>query len=138
MKFSNFHAKNIIWLKFTINYSLLKLNYLWRHCSAPSLTVGLNIRVVPAHALKIRNPSSKQCDWLSLPDQCQFHSLYSCSLACLLGTIAVSHEGRKASHYNFLSEPHAPLFLVRATSESSSFEYYAHSKSRVPISEFSG
>ena len=35
----NFHAKNIIWLKFTINYSLFKLNYNWRHCSATSLTV---------------------------------------------------------------------------------------------------
>ena len=31
--------KNIIWLKFTINYSLFKLNYNWRHCSAISLTV---------------------------------------------------------------------------------------------------
>ena len=35
----NFHAKNIIWLKFTINYSLFKLNYNWRHCSVISLTV---------------------------------------------------------------------------------------------------
>ena len=35
----NFHAKNIIWLKFTINYSLFKLNYNWRLCSAISLTV---------------------------------------------------------------------------------------------------
>ena len=35
----NFHAKNIIWLKFTINYSLFKLNYNWRHCSAISLTL---------------------------------------------------------------------------------------------------
>ena len=34
----NFHAKRI-WLKFTINYSLLKFNYNWRHCSANSLTV---------------------------------------------------------------------------------------------------
>ena len=35
----NFHAKNIIWLKFTLNYSLFKFNYSWRHCSAISLTV---------------------------------------------------------------------------------------------------
>ena len=35
----NFHAKNIIWLKFTVNYSLFKFNYNWRHCSAISLTV---------------------------------------------------------------------------------------------------
>ena len=35
----NFYAKYIIWLKFTINYSLFKLNYNWRHCSAISLTV---------------------------------------------------------------------------------------------------
>ena len=34
----NFHAKNIIWLKFTISKSLFKLNYNWRHCSAISLT----------------------------------------------------------------------------------------------------
>ena len=34
----NFHAKNIIWLKFTMNYSLFKLNYNWRHCNAISLT----------------------------------------------------------------------------------------------------
>jgi len=34
----NCHAKNKIWLKFTINYSLFKLNYNWRHCSAISLT----------------------------------------------------------------------------------------------------
>ena len=36
---SNSHAKNIIWLKFTINYSLFKFNYNWQHCSAISLTV---------------------------------------------------------------------------------------------------
>ena len=36
---SNFHSKNIIWLKFTINLSLFKLNYNWRHCSAIYLTV---------------------------------------------------------------------------------------------------
>ena len=35
----NFHAKNIIWLQFTINYSLFKLNYNWRHYYAISLTV---------------------------------------------------------------------------------------------------
>ena len=29
----------LIWLKFTINYSLFKLNYNWRHCSAISLNV---------------------------------------------------------------------------------------------------
>ena len=33
-------------------------------------------------------------------------------------------EGRKASHNNFSSEPHSPLFLVRTTSKSSSFDYY--------------
>ena len=35
----NLNAKNKIWLKFTINYLLFKLNYNWRHCSAISLTV---------------------------------------------------------------------------------------------------
>ena len=35
----NFHAKNMIWLKFAINKSLFKLNYNWQHCSAISLTV---------------------------------------------------------------------------------------------------
>ena len=39
LKAMNFDAKNIIWLKFTINYSLFKLNYNWRHFSAISLTV---------------------------------------------------------------------------------------------------
>ena len=33
-------------------------------------------------------------------------------------------EGRKASHNNFTSEPHSSHFLVRATSKSSSFQYY--------------
>ena len=33
------HAKNIIWLKFTINYSLFKLIYYWQDCSTISLTV---------------------------------------------------------------------------------------------------
>ena len=36
---SNYHAKNIIWLEFTRNYSLFKLNYNWQHCSAISLNV---------------------------------------------------------------------------------------------------
>ena len=31
-------------------------------------------------------------------------------------------QGRKASHNNFLSEPHSPHFLGRATSESLSFD----------------
>ena len=33
-------------------------------------------------------------------------------------------EGRKASHNSFSSEPHSPHFLVRATSESSFFDFY--------------
>ena len=37
---------------------------------------------------------------------------------------AVLNEGRKASHNNFSSEPHSPHFLVRAASESSSFDYF--------------
>ena len=35
----NFQAKNIILLKFTINYSLFKPYYNWQYCSALSLTV---------------------------------------------------------------------------------------------------
>ena len=35
----NFHAKNIIWLQFTVNHSFFKFNYNWRHCSPISLTV---------------------------------------------------------------------------------------------------
>ena len=40
-------------------------------------------------------------------------------------SILRSHEGRKASHNNFSSEPHSPHFLIRTTSKSSSFDYYA-------------
>jgi len=37
---ANFHAKNIIFIKvYNKLYSLFKLNYNWRHCSALSLTV---------------------------------------------------------------------------------------------------
>ena len=42
-----------------------------------------------------------------------------------LGVILIPpNEGRKASHDNFSSERHSPHFLVRATSESSSFDYF--------------
>jgi hypothetical protein len=37
--------------------------------------------------------------------------------------LRVLAQGRKASHNNFSSEPHSSHFLVRATSESSSFDY---------------
>ena len=53
----NFHAKNITWLKFTINYSLYKLNYNWRQYSA--------ISVPKECACVITNSSAKKCDWLS-------------------------------------------------------------------------
>ena len=33
-------------------------------------------------------------------------------------------EGRKVNHNNVSSEPHSPNFFVRATSESSSFDYF--------------
>ena len=67
----NFHAKNIIWLKFTINYSLFKLNYNWWHCSAISLTVMLcvitkRVRVCDNELV------CKQCDWLSHARQAPF------------------------------------------------------------------
>ena len=60
-KYKHFHAKNIIWFKFTIN-SLFKLN--WRHCSAISLTVVMCVSVTTECACIIPNLSAKQCDWL--------------------------------------------------------------------------
>ena len=61
----NFHVKNTIWLKSTINYSLFKIDYNWRHCSAISLTVVM--LCVRTRTVCVRLPywSAKQCDWLS-------------------------------------------------------------------------
>ena len=42
-----------------------------------------------------------------------------------LEILEVLQEGRKANHKNFSSEPNSPNFLVRATSESSSYDHYS-------------
>ena len=50
----NFHAKKYNIYKFTINNSLFKLNYNWRHCSAISLTVVMCVctKRVPVFPVK--------------------------------------------------------------------------------------
>ena len=59
----NLHAKNIIWLKFTINYLLFKLNYNWWHCSTISLTVVMLCDCTKRVCVRIPNLSAKQCSW---------------------------------------------------------------------------
>ena len=45
-------------------------------------------------------------------------------MKCSTKIVKEVDEGRKASHNNFSSEPHSSHFLVRATSESSSLDYF--------------
>ena len=71
-----FSCKEIL-LKFTINYSLFKLNYNLQQCSAISLTVVICCVSVPKEcACVIKNSSAKLSGFL-MPDQRHFPSLYS-------------------------------------------------------------
>ena len=56
---------------------------------------------------------------LPTPVSCKQYHIFSIS-----GFFALLHEGRKARHINFSSEPHSPHFLVPVTLKSSSFDYY--------------
>ena len=68
----NFHAKNIIWLKFTINYSLFKFNYNWRHCFTIPWLKSCCVSVPKECAYVITNSSAKHCDWLPHARPAQF------------------------------------------------------------------
>jgi len=72
---------NITRLKFSIKYSLFKLNYNWQHCSAISLTMSCCVFVPKECVCVITNSSAKLYDQLLMPDQCHFSSLYSYSLS---------------------------------------------------------
>ena len=67
----NLHATNIIWLKFTINYSLCKFNYNRRHCSSISLTVVMCVCTRRVF-VSLLYWSAKQCDWLSFAGPAPF------------------------------------------------------------------
>ena len=74
----NFHAKNITWLKFTINISLFKFNYNCQHCSSISLTKFMS---VPKECvLGYRTGLQSSATGFLMPDQRHFLSLYSHSL----------------------------------------------------------
>jgi len=77
----NFHAKNIIWLKFTINYSLFKLNYNWRHCSAISLTVTMLCVCTNSVRVLYRTRLQSSATGFLMSDQHHFFSLYFYSLS---------------------------------------------------------
>ena len=80
----NCHAKNIIWLKCTINYSLFKLNYNYNYNHNIFLQIhwlySCCVPVPKECACVTTNLSAKGATGFLMPDQRYFPSLYSYSL----------------------------------------------------------
>ena len=66
--------------KFTIHYSLFKLNYGWQHCSAISLTAVMLFICIIRVWKEYRTRLQSSATGFLMPDQRHFLSLYSSSL----------------------------------------------------------